>query len=133
MKLLLFLKSFVILFAVSLVSFFFLPSPSFMLLLKLVALSLGVSILFSNVYPHIRGIRKGDKVMIAGSGLGGEFLSILLGASALENARIHKEIKLRLPNRRIAIGIVESYEGIISPPRVRLLYEAKEIHEVMHE
>lgn len=116
------MKLFLSLFALSLIVFFFLPDATPMLLLKLVALSVGVTILVALFYPSLRGIRKGDKVLIS-RGNFPSFFGFGRTGIAVEDGRIQKEIKLKLSNGREALGIVENYGGAFSIPKVRLLYE----------
>lgn len=104
---------------------FALYGGDFMFLAKALALALSFSIVFSISYPHLRGIRKGDKVAVVGSG----GLPMLFGLGrtgfALSDSGINKELRVKLEDGKEAIGIVESYEGVLSPPKVRILYEEK--------
>ena len=115
-------KVFALLFAASLIYFALGPETDLMLLAKLLALSAGASIVFMVVYPQARGIKKGDTVVI----MGGPFSMLFgLGARALSKAKIGDEIKVKLPGGGEAIGVVEAYEGLLSPPKVKLVYEVK--------
>lgn len=49
-----------------------------------------------------------------------------LTATAVSDAAIGGEIRVRIGKGREAVGTVESYEGLFSPPRVKLIYEVKE-------
>ncbi|VVB98424.1 Uncharacterised protein [uncultured archaeon] len=93
-------------------------------LAKALALALGFSIVFTIFYPQLRGIRRGDRVAVVGSGL-----PVLFGLGrtgfALNDSGINKEVRVKLEDGKEAIGIVESYEGVLSPPKVRILYEEK--------
>lgn len=93
-------------------------------LAKALALALGFSIVFAIFYPQVRGIRKGDRVSVVGGGLP---LLFGLGRSglALDDSKVNREVRVKLEDGKEAIGIVESYEGILSPPKVRILYEEK--------
>lgn len=117
-----FVKLFLSLFALSLILFFVLPEATLMLLLKLIALSIGVSILVALFYPTIRGVRKGDQVLVSRGNLP-NFLGFGRKGIAVQDGKLQKEIRIRLSNGREAIGIVEDYGGTFSIPKVRLLYE----------
>lgn len=93
-------------------------------LAKALALAAGFSIAFTIFYPHMRGVRRGDRVVMVGSGLP---MLFGLGRSgfALNDSVLNKEVRIKLDDGKEAIGIVESYEGVLSPPKVRLLYEEK--------
>ena len=114
------------LFAVSLIYFAITPGQGLLELLKFMALSLGISIVFLLVYPRIRKVRKGDQVAITGS-MPVPFASFLgLTATALSDAAMGEEVKVKLGRGSEAVGMVESYEGLLSPPKIRLVYEVKE-------
>lgn len=117
-----FIRLFLTLFALSLILFFVLPEATPMLLLKLVALSIGVSIIVALFYPSIRGVRKGDRVLVSTGNLP-TILGFGRTGIAIEDGRLQKEIKIRFSNGREAVGIVEDYGGTFSIPKVRLLYE----------
>ena len=44
---------------------------------------------------------------------------------ALGDSALNREVRVKLDDGKEAIGIVEGYEGVLSPPRVRLIYEEK--------
>ena len=114
------------LFAVSLIYFAITPGQGLLDLVKFIALSLGISIVFLLVYPRIRKVRKGDQVAITGS-MPVPFASFLgLTATALSDAAMGEEVKVKLGRGSEAVGMVESYEGLLSPPKIRLVYEVKE-------
>lgn len=94
-------------------------------LAKALALAIGLSIAVTVFYPHLRGIRRGDRISVVGNG--GIPLILGLGRTgfALSDGILHKEIRVKFDDGKEAIGIVESYEGMFSPPKVRLLYEEK--------
>lgn len=123
MQLTFFFKLFFISLAISLAAFALTPNVGFLFLAKSIALGIGLSIVMSSVYPLIRGIRKGDTVAVVVS----NSVPFLLGrvGRALTNARKNNEIKVRFDNGEEAIGIVESYAGLISPPKIRILYEER--------
>lgn len=93
-------------------------------LAKGIALAVGFSIVFTISYPQLRGIRRGDRVSVVGGGI-----PLLFGLGragfAITDSCLHKEIRVKLDDGKEAIGIVESYEGVLSPPKIRLIYEEK--------
>jgi len=116
------LKLIVALFAVSLLAFAVVPGFGDLLtLLKLLAASFGVSLLFVLFYPRVRGVKKGDRVQVMKGAI-----SHLLGLSGTVqgDCRVGEEVKVKIGKQREAIGILESYEGLFTPARVKLMYEA---------
>ncbi len=115
------LKLFLALFAVSLIYFALTPGLGLLDLLKFSALSVGVAILFLLLYPKMKQVRKGDEVMIVSAG---PFASLLgLTAKAVSDAAIGEEVRVKVGRGREAVGTVESYEGLFSPAKIRLIYE----------
>ncbi len=116
------LKLTAVFFSLSLIYFAVSPGMGLMGLLKLIALSTGISILASIVYPHLRGIRKGDKVVLTSPNI-----PFIFGrdGKAKTGARLNQEIRVEFFDGREALGNVEGYEGWFSPPKVRLLYEER--------
>lgn len=103
----------------------FVVVSDFMLLLKLVALDFLISSIFLFLYPYIRGIKKGDKVSLDYTST---FLDVLFSHGvALSDARTGQEIEVKLPSGGSVIGVVESYEGILSPPKVKVLMSSKKV------
>jgi len=123
MKLFLFFKLFFISLAISLAVFALTPNTGLLFLAKSVALGAGLSIVISLVYPELRGVRQGDVVSVVLS----NSVPFLLGrvGRAISNARKNTEVRVRFDNGEEAVGVVESYSGIISPPKVRIIYEEK--------
>jgi hypothetical protein len=114
------------LFAISLIYFAVTPGQGLLELVKFMALSLGLSIAFLFLYPRLRQVRKGDQVTITGA-MPVPFASLLgFSAIALSDAAMGEEVKVRLGRGSEAVGMVESYEGLFSPPKIRLVYEVKE-------
>ena len=123
MRLIFFLKLFFISLAISLAVFALTPNVGLLFLAKAIALGMGLSIVISLIYPEIRGVRQGDPVSVVLS----NSIPFLLGrvGRAMSNARKNSEVRVRFDNGEEAVGIVESYSGIISPPKVRIIYEEK--------
>ncbi|MCK4319228.1 hypothetical protein KAW38_01510 [Candidatus Micrarchaeota archaeon] len=116
------LKLTAVLFSLSLIYFAVSPGMGLMGLLKFIALSIGLSMLATILYPHIKGIRKGDKVVLTSPNV-----PFIFGRDgrAKTNARLNQEIRVEFFDGREALGNVESYEGWFSPPKVKLLYEER--------
>lgn len=90
-------------------------------LVKTMALAIGLSIIINVFYPFIRKIKKGDRVLIVGNDI--PFFSLGRKGFALNNSELNKEIRVKLDDGREAVGIVESYEGMFSSPKIRIIYE----------
>lgn len=91
--------------------------------LKLVALGTVAAISVSAFYPDIRGIRNGDQVAVVNDA--GTPSLIGRPGTAAADGRKNQKIKVVLDNGSEVLGRVESYIGIISPPRIRVIYEEK--------
>lgn len=120
MKLFLFFKLFFLSVALSLAAFALNSSAGFMFLSKSLALGTGASIVVSLFYSELRGVRQGDIVAVA---ISNSLISRI--GRALNNARKNSEVRVRFDNGNEAIGVLESYSGLISPPKVRVMYEEK--------
>lgn len=118
----LFLRTFAVLLAVSLIWFAVQPSAGVGFLVKVVALSFAVSLLITVFYPELRGVQKGDKVVIVMGNM-----PVLFGRSgvAITSGRVNNEIRIKLDDGKEAVGIIESYEGMLSAAKIRLLYEER--------
>ena len=84
---------------------------------------MAISILTSIVYPEIRGIKTGDLVAVVNNSI----VPIVIGKSgiALEQGKRNTKIRVQLSDGSEGLGIIESYEGIVSPPKIKILYEEK--------
>lgn len=123
MRLILFVKLFFISLAISLIFFALAPEADLLFLLKAVALGTAISIITTFLYPEIRGIKAGDTVSVV---VNSALPSIIgRGGWALSNGRKEDEIRVRFDSGEEAVGVIESYEGIFSPPKIRLIYEEK--------
>ncbi|HLD59851.1 MAG TPA: hypothetical protein VI912_02585 [Candidatus Bilamarchaeaceae archaeon] len=123
MRLMLFIKIFLVLFSASLLYFGLWPEVTFIELIKLIAVGMAISILTSIVYPEIRGIKTGDLVAVVNNSI----VPIVIGKSgiALEQGKRNTKIRVQLSDGSEGLGIIESYEGIVSPPKIKILYEEK--------
>lgn len=123
MRLTLFFKLMLLTLSISLLAFALLPSSTLMGALKLMALGTVLSIGITAFYPEVRGIKAGDTVsVVSDAGIP----SIIGRLGTAENGgRRNQQIKIMLQNGTEVLGVVESYIGIISPPRIRVLYEER--------
>ncbi len=119
----LFIKLFFASLVVSLVAFALAPNTDLLFFLKATALGTAISIITTFIYPEVRGIKAGDSVSVVVNSA----LPSLIGRSglAISNGRKNHEIRVRFDSGEEAVGVIESYGGIISPPKIRLLYEEK--------
>lgn len=90
---------------------------------KLLALAIGFSLVASYVYPHARGVKKGDQLIALVKGVsptgGTPFLNSVI-VNAVESGRLGQRIKIRLADGTEREGIITSYAGTLSPPAIRL-------------
>ena len=123
MRLMLFLKLMVVCACFSLLWFALAPDSTVLGLLKVAALGTVFSIAATVVYPEIRGIRAGDTVsVVTDSGI-----PSIIGrmGRAAQGGRKSEQIKILLQNGTEVLGIIESYIGLISPPKIRAVYEER--------
>ncbi len=123
MRLMMFFKLMVISLCASLLAFALLPGSSVMGTLKIMAVGTVLSIGVTAFYPEFRGIRAGDTVsVVTDSGI-----PAIIGrlGTAAASGKKNQKIKIMLQNGTEVLGVVESYTGMISPPRIRLLYEER--------
>lgn len=123
-----FLKSTGLAIAAALVAFAIFPGSDLLFLAKALAFALALAIVFNVAYPYVRGVRKGDKVSVVEGAQGAQLLFFPFmsrSGFALTDGRQNGEIRIRLEDGKEAVGVVESYESIFSPPKVRLLYEER--------
>jgi len=120
MRLWLFLKAFAICSAVALLyAALGFEAITLGLLVRLAAADLGISLLVAMLYPNVRGVKAGDMVLLVSDA--GIFS--IRTAVALESKRVNETIRVALPDGREAYAMLESYAGIITPARARVLVE----------
>jgi hypothetical protein len=107
---------------------FFLFGRDIFALVKFISLSIALSIITIILYPHVRGVKKGDRVLVIGTSMPIPLLN-LIGRSgiALNDSKVGSEIRVKLDNGLEVFGIVESYEGFFQPAKVRVVYEEKPV------
>jgi hypothetical protein len=95
--------------------------------LKLMAIGTVASVAITAAYPEIRGIKSGDMVAVVSDSA----IPSIIGkpGTAAADGRRNQKIKVRLDNGSEVLGQIEEYIGLISPPRVRLIYEEKLVAE----
>jgi hypothetical protein len=91
--------------------------------LKLMAIGIVASVGITVVYPEIRGIKNGDMVAVVSDAL----IPSIIGkpGTAAADGRKNQKIKVILDNGAEVLGLIEEYTGLISPPRIKLIYEEK--------
>ncbi len=120
-------KLLLILTASSLIIYALTPEASLGYLLKLFALNWGVLIVYAIAWPHIRGVRKGDPIVVRGEPIA--FFFTFPNAIAMSNGRLNGYVELKLMDGSFGIGKVVRYQGILSHAEVELLEQhATEIH-----
>jgi len=126
---LMFSKAFALFTAVALITYALTPT-GIDVLLKLLAFAVGSAILTPFVYPHLRGVRKGDAVRVV---LSEQKLPFNLfyrhsEAVAISSGRIGGVIRIAFENGSEEDGVVVSYAGMLRPAEVKIL--RKEIRVV---
>ena len=109
-----FIGTFLVSFALALVAFAVLPESDLMLLLKLLALALGITLLSPFWYPHVRGVRKGDMVTITSDAVVGS-----LRGEALESGRQGQEIRVLTEDGKEIKCKITNYAGTFSRAKVK--------------
>ena len=123
MQLSLFLKLDVVAIAISLLVFAFSPSAGLLSLAKYIALGIGISIIITLIYPSFRGVQKGDKVIVVSNSA----IPSLFGrvGMAMNGGKLQGEIRIKLDDGREIAGVIDSYSGLLSLPKVRVVYEER--------
>jgi hypothetical protein len=114
--------------AASLLAYFAFPI-ALITLAKLLALSLAMTLLLPVVYPHLRGVRRGDMVMAINPPQRAGMLQIPIpflqfgGGTfmALDSGRIGSRVRVSMPDSTWRDAEIVSYSGFLQPARVRLL------------
>lgn len=95
-------------------------------LLKLLAFAFGAALLTPFVYPHLRGVRKGDAVLVEVSGQEAMpgIVRLFFQASsgvAMENGRTGGKIMVMMKDGSVRQCAIASYAGFFRPALVREL------------
>lgn len=120
-----FLKALVIYIASALIIYAVSPY-SLDFLLKLLAFAFGAALLTPFAYPHLRGVRKGDSVLVEVSGREAApgILRLFFQAGsgvAVENGRIGGKIMVAMADGSMKQCAVLGYSGFFTPARVRMV------------
>ena len=123
MRLMLFLKLMVVCLCASLLWFALDPGASLLGMLKVAAFGTVAAVAITAVYPEVRGVKAGDTVsVVSDSGV-----PSIIGrrGQAAQPGKKNDQIKIMLQNGNEVMGVIESYIGLISPPKVRTIYEER--------
>jgi hypothetical protein len=109
----------------SLVAFSLVPDMGLMDLVKMLALSIGATIIISLVYDKIKRIAIGDRVVVVSS----SFYPAIFGRHGKITmvSKDGQEAKVKLDDGEEVIGVMESSETLFSPPVVRAMYSERKI------
>jgi hypothetical protein len=118
----LFLKLIVIAICIALLSFALLPEATLLGTLKILAGGMVASIAITAFYPEVRGVKQGDTVSVVKDSAIPSIIGRLGRAAAA--GRKNDQIKIML-GRSEVVGVIESYSGLISHPKIRIIYEEK--------
>jgi hypothetical protein len=123
MRLSLLVKLLLLSLCISLLAFALLPGSTILGTLKTFALGVVASIAITAFYPDLRGVKNGDTVsVVTESALPG--LIGKLGVAAADG-RKNERIKIMLNNGNEVLGVIEAYTGLISPAKIRIIYEER--------
>ncbi len=122
LRIITFAKSFFALAVISLAAFV-ITSMDLLTLAKLLAASALVSVAAAAAYPELRGVRSGDIVMVVETGSAQTIIGRF--GTALHDAKKNSELRIRLANGNEIVGIVQEYDGLITPPTIRVIYEER--------
>lgn len=118
----LFIKSFFVLLGVALLLWAVVPGLE---VLKLGAAAIGLSLFIPIVYPHLRGVKKGDGLLLIRGNVEPLLLFNASSCVALENGKKGETIGIVLPDGTLAQAVIVGYEGLITPAKVRVVQEEK--------
>jgi len=123
MRILTFAKSLIVLTIPAMLGVF-LSSPkgltnTIAMVLQFEALAVAGAIIYAVAKPFVFGVQKGEQVLIVESNPMTNGISVRL-ATAMESAKLHKNIKISMGGTSEIVATVESYSGIITPARVSI-------------
>ncbi len=93
---------------------------------SLEAIAIGTSILIGYAHPHVRGVKRGDR-LVAVATRSPESVPAALNyiaattVTALENGRVGGKIKVQLDAEHRGEALILSYAGTFSPPLVQIV------------
>lgn len=94
-------------------------------LAKSLAVAIGSGIIVPVVWLYVRGIRTGDQMLAyqkrnVDYPLPMSFTEAVL-VKALENGKVGKKVRISFEDGRMGEAVIETYAGLITPPRVRVI------------
>jgi hypothetical protein len=108
---------------ISLLSFALVPEMTIIGTLKLFALGTVISVGVTAFYPEFRGIKEGDQVaVVSDSAIPGIIGRV---GRAVSDGRKREKIRIVLNNGSEVHGIIENYSGLITPAKIRIIYEER--------
>lgn len=118
-----FFKSVLLFTAAALIIYAVVPNAGIDFLLRALAFAFGSALLMPFIYPHIRGVRKGDNVrlVLSEKELPFSMLHARSDAIASSNARLGKRMKVKFGDGSEEECVVVSYAGLFTPAKVRIL------------
>jgi hypothetical protein len=93
--------------------------------LKLLAVALGLTLIFPLAYPALRGVRKGDGLLAIKGDVEPFLLFSASSCVSLENGKRGDTVAITLPDGTLAQAVIVSYEGLITPAKVRVVQELR--------
>ncbi|MCX6774166.1 MAG: hypothetical protein NTY68_04195 [Candidatus Micrarchaeota archaeon] len=110
---------------VSLIVFSLYPGMDIIALLKMLALSLGATIMINFIYDKVISVKVHDRVVVVSN----SFYPAIFGKHGIVThmSRNRKEVKVKLDDGEEVFGIVESNETMFSPPVVRAVYSERKV------
>ena len=126
MRFVTFSKSLAVLTVPAMVGVFFTPNKGLTSMLAVFiqyeALALAGAILAAIFVPNIFGVRKGERVLLITTDPVTNAVAVRL-VLAMENGKLHQNIKVSLDGGQVALATIESYPGVITPARVSVKTE----------
>ncbi len=120
-----FLKWFFGLVALALIAWAVVPYGLGLLeLVKFIAVAVGASIVILFVYPHVRGVKKGDPLLSIKMSTSPVLFFNASMYTALEDGKKGDRIGVMISDGTMAEGVIVAYEGLLTPARIRLTHEA---------
>jgi hypothetical protein len=90
---------------------------------QMLALANGFALLLGIAWPHVRGVKNGDRVLAfvqRRNEMLGTFMDGM-AATALSNGRTGSRIRVRLMDGSVGEGVVTGYAGLLTPATLRIV------------
>ncbi len=94
--------------------------------LKVAAVAIGLSLLVPIGYPYVRGVKKGDGLIVVKGNVETILLFNASSCVALDSGKKGDIIGVMLQDGMLAQATVIDYEGFITPAKVRITQEQKQ-------